>query len=241
MMSMACGLAATGKVPFASTFAIFATGRAYDQIRLGIAHNELQDPDRREPRRRLAGRGRRLPPDDRGHRPDARDAKDAGDRPRRLQPGLRRDRDRLLRADEAPMYMRFGRPSTPIVYKEIPDDARQGRRRAARGQGHLDLRLRPHGLARAGGGRGPRARGWGRGRGRQRRDHQAARHRGRARVACQDRRCGHRRGAPASPAASPTRSARSRPSSTRCRSSPSAWATSSASPGPPRPAWSTSA
>src|SRR4029078_13292348 len=42
MMSMACGLAATGKVPYASTFAIFATGRAYDQIRLGIAHNELK-------------------------------------------------------------------------------------------------------------------------------------------------------------------------------------------------------
>ena len=42
MMSMACGLAATGKVPYASTFAIFATGRAYDQVRLGIAHNELK-------------------------------------------------------------------------------------------------------------------------------------------------------------------------------------------------------
>ena len=41
MMSMACGLAATGKRPYCSTFAIFATGRAYDQVRLGIAHNEL--------------------------------------------------------------------------------------------------------------------------------------------------------------------------------------------------------
>jgi transketolase len=41
MMSMACGLAATGKRPYCSTFAIFAAGRAYDQVRLGIAHNEL--------------------------------------------------------------------------------------------------------------------------------------------------------------------------------------------------------
>src|ERR671936_2498617 len=41
MMSIACGLAATGKRPFCSTFAIFAAGRAYDQVRLGIAHNEL--------------------------------------------------------------------------------------------------------------------------------------------------------------------------------------------------------
>src|SRR6476661_7547196 len=42
MMSMACGLAASGKVPYASTFAVFAAGRAYDQVRLGIAHNELK-------------------------------------------------------------------------------------------------------------------------------------------------------------------------------------------------------
>ena len=42
MMSMSCGLAATGKVPYASTFAIFATSRSYDQIRLGIAHNGLK-------------------------------------------------------------------------------------------------------------------------------------------------------------------------------------------------------
>src|SRR5438876_8458759 len=42
MMSMACGMAATGKVPYASTFAIFATARSYDQVRLGIAHNQLK-------------------------------------------------------------------------------------------------------------------------------------------------------------------------------------------------------
>ncbi len=38
MMGMAAGLARSGKVPFASTFAIFATGRAYDQIRQSIAY-----------------------------------------------------------------------------------------------------------------------------------------------------------------------------------------------------------
>ena len=42
MMSISCGLAASGKVPYASTFAIFATSRSYDQVRLGIAHNELK-------------------------------------------------------------------------------------------------------------------------------------------------------------------------------------------------------
>jgi len=39
MMSVASGLASCGKIPFASTFAVFATGRAYDQIRLGIAYS----------------------------------------------------------------------------------------------------------------------------------------------------------------------------------------------------------
>jgi len=36
MMGMAAGLAAAGKIPFASTFAVFATGRAWEQIRQSI-------------------------------------------------------------------------------------------------------------------------------------------------------------------------------------------------------------
>lgn len=37
MASTAAGLALAGKIPFYSTFAVFALGRAYDQIRCGIA------------------------------------------------------------------------------------------------------------------------------------------------------------------------------------------------------------
>jgi len=37
MMGTAAGLAATGKTAFASTFAVFATGRAFDQVRQSIA------------------------------------------------------------------------------------------------------------------------------------------------------------------------------------------------------------
>ena len=33
MMGIAAGLATTGKVPFASTFAMFAAGRAFEQVR----------------------------------------------------------------------------------------------------------------------------------------------------------------------------------------------------------------
>lgn len=41
MMGISAGLAVSGKIVFASTFAIFATGRAYDQIRQSIAYPQL--------------------------------------------------------------------------------------------------------------------------------------------------------------------------------------------------------
>lgn len=41
MMSVAAGMAACGKIPFASTFAVFATGRAFEQIRNSICYPKL--------------------------------------------------------------------------------------------------------------------------------------------------------------------------------------------------------
>ena len=41
MMGVAAGLAATGKVPFASSFAMFAAGRAFEQIRNSIGYPHL--------------------------------------------------------------------------------------------------------------------------------------------------------------------------------------------------------
>lgn len=41
MMGTAAGLASSGKIPFASTFAIFATGRAWEQVRQSIAYPKL--------------------------------------------------------------------------------------------------------------------------------------------------------------------------------------------------------
>ena len=38
MMSVAAGLASTGKIVFASSFAMFAAGRAFEQIRNSIAY-----------------------------------------------------------------------------------------------------------------------------------------------------------------------------------------------------------
>ena len=41
MLATAAGFATCGKIPFVSTFAVFATGRAYDQIRNSICYPNL--------------------------------------------------------------------------------------------------------------------------------------------------------------------------------------------------------
>ena len=239
MMSMACGLAATGKIPYASTFAIFATARSYDQVRLGIAHNEL-------PVRIGASHGGVSLGEDGASHQMIEDIALMRAMPR-MQVIVPADYNQAYRASvesyemEGPMYLRFGRPATPVVYEEIPetlgdgvDVLREGKDISIFVCGHMVWRG-------ARGGRRAATRGRGRGRGRQRRDHQAAR---------PARRCSPRWPRPASrspprstasSAGSPTPSARSPPSSIRSRCSRSAWATSSASPAPPRPAWSTSA
>lgn len=41
LIGIACGLASSGKIPFASTFAVFAPGRCFDQIRMSVAQPKL--------------------------------------------------------------------------------------------------------------------------------------------------------------------------------------------------------
>ena len=41
MVGIAAGLAATGKIPFASSFAMFAAGRAFEQVRNAIGYPHL--------------------------------------------------------------------------------------------------------------------------------------------------------------------------------------------------------
>jgi len=41
MISTAAGLATAGKIPFASSFAVFASGRVWDQVRMSICYPEL--------------------------------------------------------------------------------------------------------------------------------------------------------------------------------------------------------
>jgi transketolase len=119
MMSMACGLAATGKRPYASTFAIFASGRAYDQVRLGIAHNEL-------PVRIGASHGGVSLGEDGASHQMIEDIALMRAMPR-MRVIVPADYNQAYRATmesyerDEPMYMRFGRPATPVVYEDIPD------------------------------------------------------------------------------------------------------------------------
>jgi transketolase len=124
MMSMSCGLAATGKVPYASTFAIFASARAYDQVRLGIAHNELRV------RIGASHGGVSLGEDGASHQM-IEDIALMRAMPR-MQVMVPADYNQAYRMTmdsyerEGPMYMRFGRPSTPIVYDEVPESIGTG-------------------------------------------------------------------------------------------------------------------
>jgi len=124
MMSIACGLAATGKVPYCSTFAVFATGRAYDQVRLGIAHNELKV------RIGASHGGVSLGEDGASHQM-IEDIALMRAMPR-MQVVVPADYNQALAATlesyerDEPMYMRFGRPATPVVYDEIPESLGDG-------------------------------------------------------------------------------------------------------------------
>ena len=124
MMSMACGLAVTGKRPYASTFAIFATGRAYDQIRLGIAHNEL-------PVRVCASHGGVSLGEDGASHQMIEDIALMRAMPK-MNVVVPADYNQAYRAtldsyeSDEPMYMRFGRPATPVVYEDVPETLGHG-------------------------------------------------------------------------------------------------------------------
>lgn len=119
MMSIAAGLAVGGKVPYASTFAVFATGRAFDQVRQGIAQPQL-------PVRVCASHGGiTVGEDGCSHQ----SVEDVG--LMRILPNMKvvvpADYNQMYAAVlesyeyHGPMYIRSGRAKVPAVYPEIPD------------------------------------------------------------------------------------------------------------------------
>ncbi len=118
MMAMAAGFAIGGKVPYASTFAVFATGRAYDQVRQSIAQPRL-------PVRVCASHGGLTVGEDGCTHQSIEDIGLM-----RLLPNMKvvvpADFNQTYGAvlesykTEGPMYIRTGRPKTPFLYPEPP-------------------------------------------------------------------------------------------------------------------------
>lgn len=116
MMGMAAGFAISGKIAYASTFAVFATGRAFDQVRQSIAQPNL-------PVRICASHGGLTVGEDGCTHQSVEDIGLM-----RLLPNMKvvvpADFNQTYAAvmesyeTEGPMYIRTGRPKTPFLYDE---------------------------------------------------------------------------------------------------------------------------
>jgi len=119
MIATAAGLAASGKIVFASTFAVFATGRAWDQIRIQIAYSQNNV-------KIVATHGGISVGED-GYTHQA--IEDIA--LMRVLPGMRvivpadanATRAVIEKVADAPgpFYVRLTRPPLPIIYEEVPN------------------------------------------------------------------------------------------------------------------------
>lgn len=118
MIGVAAGLTIGGKIPFATTFANFATGRVYDQIRQSVAYSE------KNVKIAASHAGLTLGEDGATHQI----LEDIG--LMKMLPGMTVvvpcDYAQTKAATEAvaefqgPVYLRFGRPSWPVFTSELP-------------------------------------------------------------------------------------------------------------------------
>ncbi|MDN5361733.1 MAG: transketolase [Moorella sp. (in: firmicutes)] len=114
LMGTAAGLALSGKIPFASTFAVFATGRAYDQVRNGIAYPKVNV--------KIAATHAGLTVGEDGASHQA--VEDVA--LMRAVPNMTvivpadgeetRQAVRAAAAHQGPVYIRLGRPAIPVIY-----------------------------------------------------------------------------------------------------------------------------
>ena len=114
LFGAAAGMAQTGLIPFASTYSVFATRRAYDFICLDIASRRERQHRRRpaRPHHRL----RSLAPGDRGRRDLPRHTRSDDRRPLRL--GGHHAGGAAAREHDGPTYLRLLRGQVPTVLDE---------------------------------------------------------------------------------------------------------------------------
>ncbi|MEW6553582.1 MAG: transketolase family protein [Actinomycetota bacterium] len=116
LMATAAGLAAVGKIAFASTFAIFATGRAYDQVRNTIAYSDLNV-------KICASHGGITVGEDGSSHQALEDIAlmRAVPRMKVIVPAdfyETREAVKAAAAIEGPVYVRIGRPKVPVIFGE---------------------------------------------------------------------------------------------------------------------------
>ncbi len=119
MIGMAAGLAASGKVVFASSFAMFAVGRAFEQVRNSLAYAHLNV-------KVCATHAGITVGEDGGSHQSVEDIALM-----RSIPGMcvvvpadgssTRQAVQALYAQEGPAYLRLGRPAVPTIYPENMD------------------------------------------------------------------------------------------------------------------------
>ena len=116
MVGIAAGLAASGKIPFASTFAVFVPGRCFDQIRMSVAQPRLNV--------KLIGThsGISAGEDGTSHQ-SIEDLALIGSLPgfNVIVPADAVETIQAVRvaaASEGPFYIRLCRPKTPLVYDD---------------------------------------------------------------------------------------------------------------------------
>ncbi|MFC1892770.1 transketolase family protein [Chloroflexota bacterium] len=116
MVSIAAGLAAAGKIPFASTFAVFVPGRCFDQIRMSIAQPGLNV-------KLVTTHGGITVGEDGSSHHAIEDLALVGSLPgfTIIVPADARETAQAVKAavsSYGPFYIRLSRPSTPPVYGE---------------------------------------------------------------------------------------------------------------------------
>ncbi len=116
MVSAAAGLASCGKIPFASTFAVFATGRMYNQFRTSVAYANLNV-------KVVATHGGISVGADGPTHQCVEDVALMRALPNTtvLVPSDAVQTDAAVRAcveHRGPLYMRLGRPAVPLVYEK---------------------------------------------------------------------------------------------------------------------------
>jgi len=125
LVSLSAGLAASGKIPFASTYAIFLPGRAVDQIRNGIAYPSPENKKGLNVKLVVSHGGLSVGPDGGSHQ----QLEDLAIM--RVIPNFRvfvpadtfavSKLTRLMTNEYGPFYMRMARSQTPIVHSESQD------------------------------------------------------------------------------------------------------------------------